>query len=158
MPLPVPRLLRVATPDLAGGQKCMSTATSTAHLGDGNITNTAAEPKDVYTCVTERIISDVVQRARPWMKPWNAEHAAGRITRPLRHNGTPCRVMNVLLLWGEPMDKEFAAPIWMTYNQAQELGANVSKGENGSLVVYANNISKTETNEQGRTSGARFHS
>ena len=47
------------------------------------------------------------------------------------------------------MAKGYAAPIWMTYKQAQELGANVRKGEHGSLVVYANTISKTETNEQG---------
>ncbi len=105
--------------------------------------------KDVYTKVTERIIGDLEQGIRPWMKPWNAEHAAGRITRPLRHNGTPYRGMNILLLWGEAMAKGYAAPIWMTYKQAQELGANVRKGEHGSLVVYANTISKTETNEQG---------
>jgi antirestriction protein ArdC len=37
----------------------------------------------------------------------------------------------------------------MTYKQAQEIGANVRKGEHGSLVVYANSISKTETNEKG---------
>jgi antirestriction protein ArdC len=37
----------------------------------------------------------------------------------------------------------------MTYKQAQELGANVRKGEHGSLVVYANSITKTETNEKG---------
>jgi Resolvase, N terminal domain len=24
---------------------------------------------------------------RPWHRPWNADHAAGRITRPLRHKG-----------------------------------------------------------------------
>ena len=40
-------------------------------------------------------------------------------------------------------------PIWMTYKQAQELGGQVRKGEHGSLVVYANSITKTETNEQG---------
>src|SRR5580704_12070633 len=105
--------------------------------------------KDVYTKVTERIISDLEQGIRPWMKPWSGDHAAGRITRPLRHNGTPYRGMNILLLWGEAMAKGYAAPIWMTYKQAQELGANVRKGEHGSLVVYANTISKTETNEQG---------
>ena len=105
--------------------------------------------KDVYTKVTERIISDLEQGIRPWMKPWSAEHTAGRITKPLRHNGTPYRGMNILLLWGEAMAKGYAAPMWMTYKQAQELGANVRKGEHGSLVVYANTISKTETNEQG---------
>ena len=33
--------------------------------------------KDVYTKVTECIISDLEQGVRPWMKPWNGEHAAG---------------------------------------------------------------------------------
>ena len=114
-----------------------------------NTAKTDTDRKDVYTRVTERIISDLEQGIRPWMKPWNAEHAAGRITKPLRHNGTPYRGMNILLLWGEAMAKGYAAPIWMTYKQAQELGANVRKGEHGSLVVYANTISKTETNDQG---------
>ncbi len=86
-------------------------------------TTAPADRKDVYTKVTERIISDLEQGIRPWMKPWSAEHAAGRITKPLRHNGTPYRGMNILLLWGEAMAKGYAAPIWMTYKQAQELGA-----------------------------------
>ena len=83
------------------------------------------------------------------LKRWNAEHTAERITKPLRHSGTPYRGMNILLLWGEAMAKGYTAPIWMTYKQAQELGGKVRKGEHGSLVVYANTISKTETNEQG---------
>jgi antirestriction protein ArdC len=49
------------------------------------------------------------------------------------------------LLWGEAVAKGYAAPIWMTYKQAQELDANVPKREHGSLVVYANSIRKTET-------------
>jgi antirestriction protein ArdC len=57
--------------------------------------------------------------------------------------------MNILLLWGEATAKGYAAPIWMTYKQAQELKGQVRKGEHGSLVVYANSITKTETNEQG---------
>ena len=105
--------------------------------------------KDVYTKVTERIVSDLEQGIRPWMKPWSAEHAAGRITKPLRHNGTPYRGINILLLWGEAMAKGYNTPIWMTFKQALELDAHVRKGEHGSLVVYANTISKTETNSQG---------
>ena len=89
------------------------------------------------------------------MKPWSAEHAAGRITRPLRHNGTPYRGMNILLLWGEAMAKGYAAPIWMTYKQAQELGANVRKGEHGSLVVYANTITQDRDERAGRGHRAR---
>ena len=105
--------------------------------------------KDVYTRVTDRIISDLEQGVRTWLKPWNAEHAAGRISQPLRHNGTPYRGINILLLWGEACAKGYAAPIWMTYKQAQELGGQVRKGEHGSLVVYANTITRTETNDAG---------
>ena len=36
--------------------------------------------------------------------------------------------MNVLLLWGEALDRGYQAPIWMTYKQAQELGGQVRKG------------------------------
>ncbi len=39
--------------------------------------------------------------------------------------------------------------MWMTYKQAQALGAQVRKGETGSLVVYADQFTKTETDAQG---------
>jgi len=106
--------------------------------------------KDVYTRVTERVIADLENGIRTWMKPWSAEHTAGKISRPLRHNGTPYRGMNVLLLWGEAVAKGYAAPIWMTFKQALELDAHVRKGEHGSLVVYANSITKTEAGENGQ--------
>jgi antirestriction protein ArdC len=44
------------------------------------------EIQDVYTRI---IVKHLNNGVRPWVKPWNAEHAAGRITRPLRHNGKP---------------------------------------------------------------------
>jgi antirestriction protein ArdC len=113
------------------------------------MSSTSTDRKDVYTRVTERIVADLEKGIRAWLKPWSVEHTAGRITKPLRHNGTPYRGMNILLLWGEAMDKGYTAPIWMTYNQAQELGAQVRKGERGSLVVFANRFTKTETNDKG---------
>ena len=104
---------------------------------------------DVYSRVTNRIIADLEQGVRPWLKPWGADNAAERMTRPLRHNGTPYRGINILLLWGEAMAKGYASAIWMTYKQANELGAHVSKGEQGSMVVYADRFTKTETNDHG---------
>ena len=50
---------------------------------------TMSEFRDVYSRITNKIIADLEQGVRPWMRPWSAEHAAGRITRPLRHNGVP---------------------------------------------------------------------
>ncbi len=105
---------------------------------------------DGYTRITNRIVAELEQGTRPWLKPWNAEHAAGRITRPLRHNGQPYSGINVLMLWSEAMDKGYATPIWMTFKQAQELGAHVKKGEHGSLVVYADRFTKTKTDDAGQ--------
>src|SRR5271156_541455 len=68
---------------------------------------------DVYERITGQIVTELEKGVRPWFKPWNAEHAAGRITRPLRSNGIPYRGINVLMLWSEAMTKGFAAPIWM---------------------------------------------
>ena len=80
-----------------------------------------SERQDVYTRITDKIIADLEQGVRTWMKPWNAGNTAGRITRPLRHNGVPYSGINILMLWAEAMDKGFAAPIWMTFRQATEL-------------------------------------
>lgn len=103
--------------------------------------------QDVYSRITEKIVADLEQGVRPWLQPWNAEHAAGRITRPLRHNGLPYNGMNVIMLWAEAMEKGYNAPIWMTFRQARELGGHIRKGEHGSLVVYASTFHKTETDE-----------
>lgn len=100
--------------------------------------------QDIYEKITTRIIADLEQGVRPWLKPWNAEHAAGRITRPLRANGVPYRGINTVILWSEAVTKGFAAPIWMTFKQAQELGGHVRKGESGSLVVFASTLHRTE--------------
>ena len=69
----------------------------------------STERKDVYTRVTDKIISDLERGIRTWLKPWKAEHTAGKISRPLRHNGTPYQGMNILLLWGEAMEKGYTA-------------------------------------------------
>ena len=53
-------------------------------------------------CVQPHHLADrrgLEQGVRPWVKPWNAEHAAGRITRPLRYNGQPYSGINILSLW-----------------------------------------------------------
>ena len=76
------------------------------------------EKQDIYTRITNQIVSHLEKGVRPWVRPWNAEHAAGRITRPLRHNGKPYSGINVLSLWASAMAQNFAAPIWMTFKQA----------------------------------------
>jgi antirestriction protein ArdC len=108
-----------------------------------------SEIKDVYSRITAKIVADLQQGIRPWHKPWNADHAAGRITRPLRHNGIPYNGINVIVLWSAAVSKGYACPLWLTFKQALELGGHFRKGEAGELVVYANRITRTETDDKG---------
>jgi antirestriction protein ArdC len=131
-----------STPNPIEGEQTMSNTT----------TKTQQQPPrgDVYARVTDRIVSELEKGVRPWMKPWSADNLSDRLpSLPLRHNGTPYRGMNILLLWGEAIEKGYSAPIWMTYKQAEALGAHVRKGEHGSLVVYADRFTKTEANDKG---------
>jgi antirestriction protein ArdC len=107
------------------------------------------EFRDVYSKITNRIIADLEQGVRPWMRPWSVEHTAGKITRPLRQNGIPYNGINVVMLWSASVMKGYACPIWLTFKQALEPGGNVRKGEHGELVVYANRITRTETDDKG---------
>ncbi|MFA7416580.1 MAG: zincin-like metallopeptidase domain-containing protein [Rhizobium sp.] len=104
---------------------------------------------DIYTRITDRIVADLAQGVKPWMKPWNAANIDGRITRPLRHNGQPYSGMNVLLLWSEGIARGFSSPMWMTFKQALETGASVRKGESGTTVVFASRFTKSEADGNG---------
>src|ERR1700674_2512388 len=106
------------------------------------------DKQDIYTWITNQIVSHLEKGVRPWVRPWDSEHAAGRITRPLRHNGKTYSGINVLSLWASAIAQNFAAPIWMTFKQASELDAHIRKGEKGSLVVYADSITRKETDEK----------
>ena len=86
-----------------------------------------SEFRDVYSRITGKIIADLEQGVRPWHRPWNAEHAAGRITRPLRHNGIPYKGINVIVLWSASVTKGYACPIWLTFKQALDLGGYVRR-------------------------------
>lgn len=104
---------------------------------------------DIYARITERIVAELEKGVRPWIQPWSAGNATGRITRPLRYNGEPYTGMNVLLLWSETMARGYLAPIWVTFRQALELGGHVRKGESSTTVIYASRFTKTETDAHG---------
>jgi antirestriction protein ArdC len=111
------------------------------------IPKTDAPRKDVYAEVTARIVAQLENGVRPWHQPWQAGHPAGSVSRPLRHNAVPYRGVNVIVLWLTAVERGYASPFWLTFNQAKELGGMVRKGEKGTTVVYANAFEKTTTDE-----------
>jgi len=105
----------------------------------------SANPRaDIYQRVTDTIIRDLEQGTRPWIKPWTTSSSDTTSIRPLRHDGTPYRGINVLILWSEATERGYASSTWMTYRQAQALGAQVRKGEHGATVVYAKTIERID--------------
>lgn len=98
---------------------------------------------DIYQRVTDTIIRDLEQGTRSWIKPWTTTSKDSDSIRP-RHDGTPYRGINVLILWSEAVEHGYASPTWMTYRQAKALGAQVRKGEHGATVVYAKTIERAE--------------
>ncbi|MCM0032077.1 ArdC family protein [Sandarakinorhabdus limnophila] len=104
--------------------------------------------QDPHSRVTDRILAELEQGTRPWLKPWSGgDMAASGMTRPLRATGQPYRGINVILLWIEAQAAGFASPSWMTYRQAQAFGAQVRKGECGATIVYYGDSNKTVRDE-----------
>lgn len=108
---------------------------------------TATTTIDPYARITARILADLDQGVRPWVKPWSADHLGGRVTRPLRVTGEAYTGVNVLLLWMEAVAAGYASPTWMSYRQSQELGGQVRKGEKGTTVIYYGQMAKTRRDE-----------
>ena len=105
----------------------------------------SANPRaDIYQRVTDTIIRDLEQGTRSWTKPWTTTSKDSDSIRPLRHDGTPYRGINVLILWSEAIEHGYTSSTWMTYRQAQALGAQVRKGEHGATVVYAKTIERID--------------
>lgn len=108
-----------------------------------------SSPKaDVYERVTAKILADLEKGELPWHKPWTVTGCAPAL--PLRANGVPYQGINVMLLWMESMEKGFKSSKWMTFKQALEVGANVRKGEKGTMVVFSDRVKRTEIGADGQ--------
>lgn len=129
------------------------------NTGKARKTTTNAARIDVYEEVTNQIIALLEAGTRPWSPRW----ASGAASLPLRHEGTPYRGINILLLWSASMERGYTNPHWMTYRQAHELGGQVRKGEKGNLVVHAGSFTPKDdetgepvTNAEGEEATRKF--
>src|SRR5262249_1230991 len=118
---------------------------------------TATARRDVHAEITSKIVAQLEQGVRPWMRPWSGKHAAGDVSRPLRSTGEGYRGINVLSLWMSAEEHGYACPIWMTFKQAHDFGGHVRKGEKGSPVFYAGTLTKEEENDEGEREEVELH-
>lgn len=104
---------------------------------------------DAYIRITNKILFDLEKGELTWRKPWNSDHMAHNVQRPLRWNKIPYTGINTVVLWSTAAEKGYSLPYWMTFNQSLQLKASVRKGEKGSQVIYAEQITKEEENKDG---------
>ncbi len=101
----------------------------------------------LYEEVTSRIIAELEEGRLPWVRPWDSTRCPCMMPR----NAVSGRVysgINVLILWCEAVEREFASQRWLTYRQAQQAGGNVRRGEKGTVICYADRFTPRDEAEK----------
>jgi antirestriction protein ArdC len=80
----------------------------------------------VYEIITNQILAELEKGEVPWRKPWQSLPPANLITKK------PYRGINVFLLGFAG----YGSQLWLTFNQAKQLGGNVRKGEHGTKIIF----------------------
>lgn len=88
--------------------------------------------RDIYEETTNRIVSALEAGTVPWNRPWRDGKASDGTLPFNAVSGRPYNGINVLILGTTP----FGSLGWLTYKQAVSIGANVRKGEKGTLIVF----------------------
>ena len=109
--------------------------------------NTAPGKRDVYANVTDQIINAIEQGVGSWTMPW---HTSGRFAfSPINVTShKPYRGINTVCLWAAAQAKGYERGEWATYQQWQDKGAQVRKGERATTVVFWK-FASGETQESG---------
>src|SRR5205823_9010704 len=123
-----------------------------------NNENTATEKPDVYSRVTSQIVNAIEAGVSNWRMPW---HTSGKFAfSPVNVTSRkPYRGINTVCLWAAAQAKGYERGEWGTYQQWQQRGAQVRKGERATLVVFwkfANNAADSQDDEQASRSRLLF--
>lgn len=108
---------------------------------------------DLYQTVTDQVIADLEAGTVPWVKPWDGGGSAGLGLPENASTGRGYSGINILLLWAAAMEHGRSCHVWLTYRQAQGLGAQVRKGERGTTIVHAGSFTPKEDGTKAEGTG-----
>jgi putative DNA primase/helicase len=87
-----------------------------------------APQKPLHEQVAEKLIKQIEEGTAPWQKPWeNGNFAPYNASTGARYKGGNS-------LWLSMQER--SDPRWLTYKQAQDMNAQVRKGEKGTTIEY----------------------
>jgi antirestriction protein ArdC len=94
-----------------------------------------ASRADLYREVSDQIIAQIEAGAGTFQMPWH--HDGSPLHRPMNAvSREPYRGINVFVLWAAARAADYPTGLWATYKQWGEFGAQVRKGERGTLAVF----------------------
>jgi antirestriction protein ArdC len=106
--------------------------------------STVNEKRDIYTRVTNAIVSAIESGAGSYRMPWIVRQDKG--FSPISISTVkPYRGINTVVLWAQAQSKGDTSALWRTYQQWQSLGGQVRKSEHESPVVYWGTYDTKET-------------
>lgn len=104
---------------------------------------------NLYEVVTESVIRQLEEGVPPWVRPWRDERLAGvgmiptNLVTGRRYSGG-----NILLLWMAADMNGYSNLQFCTYQQANQIGASVRKGERAHNVIFTKHIVREEDGEE----------
>ncbi|MBN8965821.1 MAG: DUF1738 domain-containing protein, partial [Rhizobiales bacterium] len=84
----------------------------------------------------------------PWTRPWTLK--GGGIMPRNFASKRQYQGVNVVILWDAQIKNDWPTSDWLTYKQAQAIGAQVKAGEKSTRVVYTNKLTVGEGDEERR--------
>lgn len=102
---------------------------------------------DVYQSITHCIIEAIEAGAGEFHMPWHGHGSSiakpeNALTRMDYHG------VNILALWAQAYQHQYQSGHWASYRQWRELGAQVRKGEKGSVVVFFKKLYPDEEGDE----------
>ncbi|KFC07079.1 antirestriction protein [Trabulsiella guamensis ATCC 49490] len=118
-----------------------ATSVSPLDLSGSSKTKFSQNKTDIYQTVTDSIIKALESGVKPWKCPWKRNGLVSGIpsnyTTYEAYSG-----INIMLLWSSAAQQGFQDSRWMTYNQAKSIGAQVRKGERGTMAICYKTLEK----------------
>ncbi|MDR1844958.1 MAG: ssDNA-binding domain-containing protein [Citrobacter amalonaticus] len=127
---------RTSTSDTAA-----ATSVSSLERSGSSKTKFSQTKTDIYQTVTDSIIKALESGVKPWQCPWKRNGQISGIPSNYTTGDTYSGI-NIMLLWCSAVQQGFQDSRWMTYNQAKSAGAQVRKGERGTMAIFYKTLEK----------------
>ena len=92
--------------------------------------------RDPVQAFADRIIAELENGVKPWVRPWDSEKAGGPQAPFNPTTGKRYHGINVLILGMDMRAFQSGDPRWMTYQQSQEKEWRVRKDEKATTIFF----------------------